>query len=243
MELLASRGLERAATAVCGLVPLAGLAFFGWDVPTVIFTLWLDAYLASLRMIPANLYLINQDLVRDPKGPKNRVLDLIGGLGLATVMWAFLALPVTIAYQFLNILVSQVHRGGLEAVGYDVFFDAPWSVALLAGGRLFQCAREFFAIRAAGASRFGDMLKAEYGLLFCKSGVLFALASLATLFGLGSYSSRGEMVFVVAAIIGLVAIEWYADYWLHRVSPPDPRPALQKKLEVVHGFDARSDRL
>jgi hypothetical protein len=240
MELPASRGLERATTAVCGLVPLVGLAFFGWSVPTVIFMLWLDAYLASLRMIPANLYLINQDLVRDPKGPRNRVLDLIGGLGLATVMWAFLALPVTIAYQFLNILVSQVHRGGLEAVGYDVFFDAPWSVALLAGGRLFQCAREFFAIRAAGASRFGEMLKAEYGLLFCKSGVLFALASLATLFGLGS--SRGEVIFVVAAIIGLVAIEWYADYWLHRFQPPDPGSALKKRLEVIHGFDGSSEK-
>ena len=240
MELPASRGLERAATAVCGLIPLAGLAFLGWNVLTAIFMLWLDAYLASLRMIPANLYLINQNLVRDPKDPKNRVLDLIGGLGLATVMWAFLALPVTIAYQFLNILVLQFHRGGLEAVAYDLFFDAPWSVALLVGGRLFQCVREYFAIRAAGASRFGEMLKAEYGLMFCKSGVLFALASLATLFGLGN--SRGEVIFVVAAIIGLVAIEWYADYWLHRSQPPDTGSALKKKLEVVHGFDGRNEK-
>jgi hypothetical protein len=240
MELPASRGLERVVTAVCGLVPLAGLAFFGWNVATVIFMLWLDAYLASLRMIPANLYLINQDLVRNPQDPKNRVLDLIGGLGLATVMWMFLALPVMIAGKYLDNLVSQFHPGGFEAEAYDLFFDAPWWFALLAGGRLFQCAREFGAIRAAGASRFGEMLKAEYGLLLCKGVALFALAAWALLFGLAGF--KGEVMLVATVIIGLVAIEWYADYWLHRAQPPDTGSALKKKLEVIHGFDGRNEK-
>jgi hypothetical protein len=252
MELPASRGLERAATAVCGLVPLAGLLYFDWNVVVVIFMLWLDAYLASLRLIPAIWYWIGQILLEGKLNEAENAMPGLTGrlaltifmsafcLGLGGFAWGILTLPISLTYLYLNILDLQFHRGGLGAVAYDLLFDAPWSIALLAGSRLFQCARAFVAMRAAGPKRFSQVLKAEYGVLFCKSVTLFALAAVATLFGLGD--SRSEVIFIAAAIIGLAAIEWYADYWFHRVEPPDPGAALKKKLKVVHGFDGRSEK-
>lgn len=252
MESNTAQGFERAAIVVCGLVPLAGLAFFGWSVVTVIFMLWLDAYLASLRLIPAIWYGISQILLEGKLNEvekatpgladrlKLAIFMLVLFLGLGGTAWGILTLPISLTYRYLDILDSQFHRGGLEAVAYDLLFDAPWSIALLAGGRLFQCARAFVAIRAAGPKRFSQVLKAQYGALFCKSVVLFALAAVATLFGLSD--SRSEVTFVAAAIIGLVAIEWYADYWRHRAQPPDPGPALEKKPEIIHGFDGRNEK-
>jgi hypothetical protein len=240
LESHTARGIERALGAVCGLVPLAGLLFFGWSVAAVIFLLWLDVYLASLRMVPANLYWIKKDLVRDPLGPRNPVLDRISDLGLAMLMWIFLALPVMIAGRYLDALVAQFHPGGLKPVAYDLFFEAPWSIVLLAGGRVYQCIREFAAARAAGESRFAQMIKVLYGQFLCKGMVLFAFAAWTLLFGIAGY--RDEVMLVAATIVGLVAIEWYADYRLNRVQPPDPGASLKKTIEVVHGFDGRNDR-
>jgi hypothetical protein len=234
MELRAAQGFERAAIVICGLVPLAGLVYFGWSAAMVIYMLWLDAYLASLRMIPANLYLIDKHLQRDPMDPLNPVIDRICGLGLATVMWMFLALPVTIAYPYLDNLVSQFHRGGLKAEAYDLIFDAPWWFALLAGSRSFQCAREFVVARATGPSRFAEALKAQYGLLLCKGVALFALALWAPAFSLAG--PRGLEVFVGMAVVGLTAAEWYAEHWLK------PKPRAAKRLEVIHSFDGRSEK-
>ena len=235
-----AQAFERAATVVCGLVPLAGLVFFGWSAAAVMFVLWLDVFLASFRMVPANMYWIRRDLERLPGTSRNPVLDWIGELGLAMLMWTFLGLPVMVAVGFLDMQVAQFHRGGLTPVAYDLIFDAPWSIALLAGSRLYQCVREFAAARAAGPSRFAQMVKALYGQTLCKGGVLFAFVSWTTLFGLAGF--KGEVLLVAATIVGLVAIEWYADYWLNRARPPDPGPASKKKLEVIHGFDGRMDR-
>jgi hypothetical protein len=253
LESHTAQGLERAATAVCGLVPLVGLLFFGWNVLTVIFMLWLDAYLASLRLIPAIWYWVTQILLEGKLREAELAMPGLAGrfgltlfmfafcFGLGGFAWGMLTLPISLTYLYLNILDSQFHQGGLEAVAYDLLFDAPWLIALLAGSRLFQCVRAFVAMRAAGPKRFGEVLKAQYGTLFCKSVTLFALGAVATLFGMRD--SRSETAFVVAAIIGLVAIEWYADYWFRRAQPTDSAYALKKKLEVIHGFDGRNERL
>ena len=206
----------------------------------MLFMLVLDAYLSSLRMIPANLYLIQKYQEWDPLDPRNPVIDWICHLGLATFMWIFLALPVMIAAGFLDVLVKQFHPGGFEPVAYDLIFDTPWFFALLVGGRLFLCVREFAVARAAGESRFAEMIKNLYGLLFCKGVVLFALGSWISLFGVAGFNS--ETTLVAAAIVGLVAFEWYADRWFH----PDPRPdadtPAKKPLEIVRGFDGRNDK-
>ena len=142
----------------------------------MLFMLVLDAYLASLRMIPANLYLVGKYRKWDPLDPRNPMIDWICNLGLAAFMWIFLAIPVMIAAGFLDILVKQFHPGGFEPVAYDLIFDTPWFFVSLVGGRLFLCVREFAVARALGQSRFADMIKNLYGLLFCKGVALFALA-------------------------------------------------------------------
>lgn len=250
MEPRTAQGFERAAAAACGLVPLAGLLFFGWSVLTVMFTLWLDTYLASLRLIPAIWYWVSQVLLEGKLREAEKAMPTLGGrlgvtlflsvfcLGLGGFAWGMLTLPISLTYLYLNILDLQFHRGGLEEVAYALLLDAPWSIGVLAASRLFQCVRAFVAIRAAGPKGFNQVLKAQYGTLFCRSVTLFALAAVATLFGLGN--SRSEMFFVVAAIIGLVAVEWYADYWLNRAQPPAWAPA--KKIDVVRGFDGRNEK-
>jgi hypothetical protein len=235
-----TRRIERAVGAACGLVPLVGMAFFGWSVAAVLFTLVLDAYLSSLRMIPANLYLIAKYQEWDPQDPRNAVIDWMCNLGLAAVMWIWLALPVMVAAKSLDILVKQFHPGGFEPVAYDLIFDTPWFFASLVGGRLFLCVREFAVARAAGQSRFAEMIKNLYGLLFCKGVVLFALGSWIAFFGVVGFKS--ETILVAAVIVGLVAFEWYADRRFHPDAKFDPVAAARKKIEVIHGFDGRNDK-
>lgn len=252
MELHTTQRFERAAIVVCGLVPVVGLLFFSWRASTTFFLLWLDAYLASLRLIPAIWYWISEILLEGKlREAENAKPGLAGRFMLALFMipvflggggfaWCMLTLPLTLTYMYLNKFDSQFGQGKLGDVAYELLIDAPWSIALLASIRLFQCVGTLVAIRAAGPKRFSQVLKAQYGALFCRSVILFALASVATLFGMSN--ARSEMTFVLAAIIALIAIEWYADYWLNRTRPPDPGLALKKKLAVIHGFDGRNEK-
>src|SRR5258706_1721445 len=138
MEPGTARIFERATIVICGLVPLVGLLFFGWNVAAVIFMLWLDALLASMRMIAANLHLIYKDI-----DPGKRYLGQPGLVYLAVVLWVFLSLPIMVAGINLDILVSQSNPGGFDAEARYLMVEAPWFLAVLVGGRLYQCIRGF----------------------------------------------------------------------------------------------------
>jgi hypothetical protein len=234
MEARTARILERTTIVTCGLVPLVGLVFFGWSLAAVIFTFWFDAFLASLRMIPVNLYFLNRDIA-----PNSRYLGQPGLVYLAIVCWMFLAVPVWVAGIHLDKLVSQFHPGGFDAQARYLMVEAPWWFAVMVGGRLFQCVREFAVARAAGPARFVDMVKALFAHSMFKGVVLFTLSGIATWFGF--FGLRGPELFVAMTAAGLIAVEWNADR-LFPTRRPDAVPLARKPLEIVHGFDARDQK-
>ena len=234
IELRTRRFSARAAIVACGLVPLTGVAFLGWSAANVMFVLWLDAFLSSLRMIPANVHLINRDMT-DVPGPFPSVRR-IPRIYLGIVLWTFLALPVMLAGRYLDGMVAAVDRGGFEAQAVDLFFDAPWSFAVLVGSRLFQGAQEFAVARASAPARCAELLKILYGFTLFKGFVLFAVTAVCSLFAIGG--ARVLEICAGAIIIGLVAAELYADRWFYS-SRPAATPPARKPVEIIHGFDGR----
>ena len=234
IELRSRRLLARASIVVCGLVPLVGVVFLGWSAANLIYLLWLDAFLSSMRMIPANVHLINKDMTHAP-GPVPWVKN-IPRIYLGIVLWTFLALPVMIAGKSLDGMVAAVDRGGFEAQAGDLIFDAPWSFAVMIGSRLFQGAQEFAVARASAPARCAELLKILYGFTLCKGAVLFSVTAVCGLLAVGGAGSLE--ICAGAIIIGLVAMELYADRSFYS-SLPAANPPARKPLEIIHGFDGR----
>lgn len=224
------RRTERALSVICALLPLAGVLLFDWSLATVLFVIWVDTWLHSLRGIPT---FMNENAFEPyATHPAGRLfLNLL----LGTMVWCILTAPIVSAIGIaFHELAWRIRPGGFRAELNDLL-AAPWWLAIIVGGRLFPGVRNLIAARAEGRQRFFEFVKVEFFIGMGKCLVLLPLAWFAPVFAHGGF--WGVLAFAALASLTIVAADWYLEYHLN-LKPAAAKPA--KPLEVVHGFDGRT---
>lgn len=195
-------------TLIANLLPLAGVAWWGWDAFEVLILYWMQTLLVTFftvlhvgKVPPSSLGTVKVDGRSRPATRRDFRL-VLGGMGLI-----FCAAHILFLWVFFSGDWSKVVRGPFTFWQHFVIANGAWAALLLnlAGGVIHYLAtpsgggdtinglyvRLFLRIFAMQAAIiFGAMLLQSYG---AKSAPLIILIVLKTLFDLGlSFPARAK---------------------------------------------------
>ena len=126
-----------ATLVVTNLVPLYGALFLGWDVPTILFTYWLENGIVGLLNIP------KMGLVMRASGEHWSPVDIFGTIGFFVIHYGIFWL---VHGMFVTLLTGQFLTGFLDPFTYI----ASQPEILFAAGLLFVSHLTSFFVNFVG---------------------------------------------------------------------------------------------
>jgi hypothetical protein len=194
-------------------VPLIGVLVFGWDLPSILVTYWIETGLIGLL----NALKIRKALALGPAtvaadGSMERPMTRASGSGgwLLPAGWA---LTYGIFWTILGLFVLQIADGGFyEGASRTGWHGASaevvaWGTISLVGGQLFAYFFDFVRGRRYLTVTSLQLLRDPFVRIFVILGTIAAG-------GVGIALVGAPVGFVAAMVLAKTAVEiWFAAYW------------------------------